>query len=143
MPRSLRQAFATGHAVLYWAVAQELDRHGEGFRMPALTGSATWHGPAHGNFHLPVAAEFAVLSPPAAHKGLAHAAKIMAATSVDLLKNEGLLRDAKAEHETFRAENEFINPSESISRSTSTWRTRKRSERAASGPRRMARSARL
>lgn len=47
---------------------------------------------------------------PAAHKGLAHAAKIMAATSVDLLKNEGLLRDAKTEHAAFRAENEFINP---------------------------------
>ena len=47
---------------------------------------------------------------PAAHKGLIHAAKIMAATAVDLLKDETLLASAKAEHQAFRADNDFVNP---------------------------------
>lgn len=47
---------------------------------------------------------------PAAHKGLVHAAKIMASTGVELLGNASLLRAAKAEHQAFRAENDFTNP---------------------------------
>ena len=47
---------------------------------------------------------------PAAHKGMAHAAKIMAATACDLFANANLLEEAKAEHKAFRAENEFQNP---------------------------------
>lgn len=47
---------------------------------------------------------------PAAHKGLAHAAKAMAGVAVDVLRNPDLLAAAKAEFAAFRAENEFNNP---------------------------------
>ena len=47
---------------------------------------------------------------PAAHKGLTHAAKIMAATAIDLLRDKALLASAKAEHKAFRADNDFVNP---------------------------------
>jgi aminobenzoyl-glutamate utilization protein B len=47
---------------------------------------------------------------PAAHKGLIHAAKIMAATAVDFLKDQGMLAAAKADHTAFRANNDFVNP---------------------------------
>jgi aminobenzoyl-glutamate utilization protein B len=46
----------------------------------------------------------------AAHKGLTHAAKIMATTAIDLLADKALLASAKAEHEAFRADNDFVNP---------------------------------
>jgi aminobenzoyl-glutamate utilization protein B len=47
---------------------------------------------------------------PAAHKGLTHAAKIMAATAVDLLRDNQLVTSAKNEHMAFRSVNEFTNP---------------------------------
>ncbi|MEP7454181.1 M20 family metallopeptidase [Phyllobacterium sp. SB3] len=47
---------------------------------------------------------------PAAHKGMIHAAKIMAATAVDLLADEALIHSAKAEHGAYRSENDFANP---------------------------------
>jgi aminobenzoyl-glutamate utilization protein B len=47
---------------------------------------------------------------PAAHKGLAYAAKAMAGTAVSLLSDESLLARAKADHQAFRASNPFTNP---------------------------------
>ncbi|SDR11202.1 aminobenzoyl-glutamate utilization protein B [Rhizobiales bacterium GAS113] len=47
---------------------------------------------------------------PAAHKGLAYAAKTMAGTAVAVLSDEVLLARAKAEHKAFRAQNPFANP---------------------------------
>jgi aminobenzoyl-glutamate utilization protein B len=47
---------------------------------------------------------------PAAHKGLTHAAKIMASTAVELLSNESLRQAAKKEHADFRSVNDFTNP---------------------------------
>jgi aminobenzoyl-glutamate utilization protein B len=47
---------------------------------------------------------------PAAHKGLAYAAKIMAGTAADIFQDQELLREAKAHHQGFRAENPFVNP---------------------------------
>jgi aminobenzoyl-glutamate utilization protein B len=47
---------------------------------------------------------------PAAHKGLAYAAKIMAATASDVFADEALLKEAKAQHRGFRAANPFVNP---------------------------------
>jgi aminobenzoyl-glutamate utilization protein B len=47
---------------------------------------------------------------PAAHKGLAYAAKTMAGTAVSVLSDESLLARAKADHQTFRASNPFTNP---------------------------------
>ncbi len=47
---------------------------------------------------------------PAAHKGLAHAAKAMAATAIDVLADPELLRSAKAAFAAFRADNPFANP---------------------------------
>ncbi|MBV9528795.1 M20 family metallopeptidase [Sphingomonas sp.] len=47
---------------------------------------------------------------PAAHKGLALAAKAMAATATDVLADPALLRAAKAEFEKFRAAHPFQNP---------------------------------
>jgi aminobenzoyl-glutamate utilization protein B len=46
----------------------------------------------------------------AAHKGLAYAAKVMAGTAIDVLKDAGLRARAKADHQAFRAENPFANP---------------------------------
>ena len=47
---------------------------------------------------------------PAAHKGLAHAAKAMAGVAADVLANPVLLRAAIDQHREFRAINEFVNP---------------------------------
>jgi len=47
---------------------------------------------------------------PAAHKGLALAAKAMAGVAADVLRNPTLLAAAKAEFATFRAGNPFNNP---------------------------------
>jgi aminobenzoyl-glutamate utilization protein B len=47
---------------------------------------------------------------PAAHKGMALAAKAMAGLAADLIDSEALLREARIEFETFRAENPFRNP---------------------------------
>jgi aminobenzoyl-glutamate utilization protein B len=47
---------------------------------------------------------------PAAHKGMAYAAKVMATTAVDVLEDPALLARAKAEHAAFRADNPFDNP---------------------------------
>ena len=46
----------------------------------------------------------------AAHKGLAYAAKVMAGTAIDALKDAELLARAAAAHRAFRAENPFTNP---------------------------------
>ena len=45
-----------------------------------------------------------------AHKGMEHAAKVMAATAVDLLTNPDLLARAKADHEQRRRDRPFIHP---------------------------------
>ncbi len=47
---------------------------------------------------------------PAAHKGLALAAKAMAGVAIDVLTKPALLREAKEHFTTFRAENPFKNP---------------------------------
>lgn len=47
---------------------------------------------------------------PAAHKGLALAAKAMAATAIDALTDETLLQAAKTAFAAFRADNPFANP---------------------------------
>jgi aminobenzoyl-glutamate utilization protein B len=47
---------------------------------------------------------------PAAHKGLAYAAKTMAGTAADVFQDAALLAEAKAEHRGFRAEHPFVNP---------------------------------
>jgi len=47
---------------------------------------------------------------PAAHKGLAYAAKTMAGTAIAVLSDELLLARAKAEHREFRDRNPFVNP---------------------------------
>jgi aminobenzoyl-glutamate utilization protein B len=47
---------------------------------------------------------------PAAHKGLAYAAKTMAGTAIAVLSDELLLARAKAEHREFRDQNPFVNP---------------------------------
>jgi aminobenzoyl-glutamate utilization protein B len=47
---------------------------------------------------------------PAAHKGMVHAAKAMAATAADVLSDPELLARAAREHAAFRAENPFTNP---------------------------------
>ena len=47
---------------------------------------------------------------PAAHKGLVHAAKAMAATAVDVLTDPGLLQAAKTAFAAFRSDNPFLNP---------------------------------
>jgi aminobenzoyl-glutamate utilization protein B len=46
----------------------------------------------------------------AAHKGMAYAAKAMAATAVEALTDETLLARAKAAHAAFRAKNPFVHP---------------------------------
>jgi aminobenzoyl-glutamate utilization protein B len=47
---------------------------------------------------------------PAAHKGLAYAAKTMARTAVSVLSDDALLARAKGVHQAFRASNPFTNP---------------------------------
>lgn len=47
---------------------------------------------------------------PAAHKGMTHAAKIMASTAVDLLTNPNLIADAKADHAARLEGTPFVNP---------------------------------
>jgi len=47
---------------------------------------------------------------PAAHKGIAFAAKAMAGVATDLFTDEALLSAAKTEFQSFRAFNEFRNP---------------------------------
>ena len=47
---------------------------------------------------------------PAAHKGMEHAAKVMAATAIDLLANPDLIEAAKADHRQRLDGTPFINP---------------------------------
>ena len=47
---------------------------------------------------------------PAAHKGMEHAAKVMAATAVDLICNPDLIAAAKADHQARLDGTPFINP---------------------------------
>ncbi|HEV7256214.1 MAG TPA: M20 family metallopeptidase [Bosea sp. (in: a-proteobacteria)] len=47
---------------------------------------------------------------PAAHKGLALAAKAMAGVAADVIENPALLEAAQAEFAAFRAKNPFVNP---------------------------------
>lgn len=47
---------------------------------------------------------------PAAHKGMAHAAKVMASTAVDLFAEPALIEKAKADHETRLDGTPFVNP---------------------------------
>ena len=47
---------------------------------------------------------------PAAHKGMEHAAKVMAATAVDLFRNPALIEEAKADFQERLAGAPFINP---------------------------------
>jgi aminobenzoyl-glutamate utilization protein B len=47
---------------------------------------------------------------PAAHKGMEHAAKVMAATAIDLFLDDDLVRQAKADHRRRLANKPFVNP---------------------------------
>ena len=47
---------------------------------------------------------------PAAHKGMEHAAKVMASTAAELLRNPGLIGTAKADHERQLGGRPFVNP---------------------------------
>jgi len=47
---------------------------------------------------------------PAAHKGMAHAAKVMAATAVDLLRDPSLIEAAKADFRDRLDGTPFVNP---------------------------------
>lgn len=47
---------------------------------------------------------------PAAHKGMAHAAKTMAGTAIELIRNPALVEAAKAEHKGRLDGNPFVNP---------------------------------
>jgi aminobenzoyl-glutamate utilization protein B len=47
---------------------------------------------------------------PAAHKGMEHAAKVMASTAVDLLRNPALIEEAKADFRERLAGTPFVNP---------------------------------
>ena len=47
---------------------------------------------------------------PAAHKGMEHAAKVMAATAIDLILDPDLIRQAKADHSRRLADKPFVNP---------------------------------
>jgi aminobenzoyl-glutamate utilization protein B len=51
---------------------------------------------------------------PAAHKGLIHAAKAMAALAADLIGNPDLLAQAARQHRAFRAAHPFRNPVEHV-----------------------------
>lgn len=47
---------------------------------------------------------------PAAHKGMAHAAKVMAGTAIELILNPALIETAKADHRARLEGNPFVNP---------------------------------
>jgi aminobenzoyl-glutamate utilization protein B len=47
---------------------------------------------------------------PAAHKGMAHAAKVMAATAAELLKDPATIEAAKADFKERLADKPFVNP---------------------------------
>jgi aminobenzoyl-glutamate utilization protein B len=47
---------------------------------------------------------------PAAHKGMAHAAKVMASTAIDLFARPELIADAKADHAERLVDTPFVNP---------------------------------
>ncbi|MFL5020871.1 MAG: M20 family metallopeptidase [Microvirga sp.] len=47
---------------------------------------------------------------PAAHKGMEHAAKVMASTAIDLLRNPALIEEAKADFRERLAGTPFVNP---------------------------------
>ena len=47
---------------------------------------------------------------PAAHKGMAHAAKVMAATALDVIRDQELVAAAKADHRARLAGKPFVNP---------------------------------
>ena len=47
---------------------------------------------------------------PAAHKGMEHAAKVMATTAADLIRNRDLVAQARADHRARLAGNPFVNP---------------------------------
>jgi aminobenzoyl-glutamate utilization protein B len=47
---------------------------------------------------------------PAAHKGLVHAAKVMAGTAIDVLKDSALLAAAKADHQARTKNNPYVCP---------------------------------
>ncbi|SEC51073.1 aminobenzoyl-glutamate utilization protein B [Rhizobiales bacterium GAS191] len=47
---------------------------------------------------------------PAAHKGMEHAAKVMASTALDLLMNEELIEEAQAEHRAHLEATPFVDP---------------------------------
>ena len=47
---------------------------------------------------------------PLAKKGMVHAAKVMAATAVDALRNPGLIGAAKTDHDTQLGGRAFVNP---------------------------------
>jgi aminobenzoyl-glutamate utilization protein B len=47
---------------------------------------------------------------PAAHKGMEHAAKVMASTAIDLIRDPGLIEAAKADHRARLDGTPFVNP---------------------------------
>ncbi len=47
---------------------------------------------------------------PAAHKGMVHVAKVMAATAADLLRDPALLAQAKADHQGRLAKTPYVCP---------------------------------
>ncbi|MFM9941653.1 MAG: M20 family metallopeptidase [Hyphomicrobiaceae bacterium] len=47
---------------------------------------------------------------PAAHKGMVHAAKVMAGTAIEALKDPGLIAKAKADHQARLATNPYVCP---------------------------------
>jgi aminobenzoyl-glutamate utilization protein B len=47
---------------------------------------------------------------PAAHKGMVYAAKVMAGTALDVLRDEALLKDAKADHQARLAKTPYTCP---------------------------------
>ena len=47
---------------------------------------------------------------PAAHKGMEHAAKVMAATALDVIRDQELVAAAKADHRARLAGTPFVNP---------------------------------
>ena len=47
---------------------------------------------------------------PLAHKGMVHAAKVMAGTAIDVLENKALLDQARADHQARLAKTPFVSP---------------------------------
>src|SRR6202007_1000675 len=47
---------------------------------------------------------------PLAHKGMVHAAKVMAGTAVDVLRDQALLQQAKADHQARLARTPYVSP---------------------------------